>query len=838
MSLTSNIQKILAPMALTMLAIVLGGTLLVITPAFRRVERQNTQRITSQAMFELTSQIDTLDAMAHDHALSENIYDFAIDPVENQGVADTGFSDSFFLSQGISDVFVLNNSGDIIFEKSFANETEKQAPTRERLANLLSNPQLTIFSDANDKISGILAAPEGTFIVAARLIVNSNDKEVIAGTLIMTRPFNESIISSISNSAGLPVKLYSYSDDTLPDDLKNAQQYLSAAPDSTKFYSKAIDMDTTAGYGIIYDIYGNPAMVLQVLIPRDIYHTAIVTIQAYMAFIILFHIVSIIVSIYLIRRFIISRVQKTADFTKYVSASNDLSKRLEITGNDEIAELETSLNTMIDTLKNTQEQLHINQRNEEELRRTIESVTEAISTIDMNLNIVNCNDASVSLFEYGSKQEIIGKKAMDFIAPCDRASTQEIIRQMTEQGYSGIHEINMLKGSGEKFIAEISGAIVKKTEGTPLCFVTSARDITERKNAETRLKAQYDIIERILATLPQAVMVVSEKKKVILANHAFYSIFNIHERDVKGKSLIHFLPVKELDDIISSTLVGDNASFHVDFGLEISGRKRTYSATAISMPPHETLLLFVDLTEIRERTEKLFLNDRLASIGELASGVAHELGSPLSSIIMFSELLRQQDLPQTALDDIQTIESEAHRGAEIIKNLLAFARKNSADKQKINITSILDAVLKLRSHEHKIKNITVVKNLDSNLPEVSVDFTRMEQVFLNIIINAEQAMFEAHKRGTLTITATSNKNQVKISFADDGIGISEENKKYIFDPFFTTKPVGEGTGLGLSICYGIVRQHGGNLSVSSQEGAGATFTLKLPVADTSDNPRT
>jgi two-component system NtrC family sensor kinase len=579
-------------------------------------------------------------------------------------------------------------------------------------------------------------------------------------------------------------------------------------------------------------------MVLQVLIPRDIYRTAIAAIHTYVAFIVLFHIVSIIFSSNLLRRHVISRVKKTADFAKYVSTSNDLSRRLEITGNDEIAELETSLNTMIDTLDYTQKQLRTKQENEEELRRTMESVTEAISTIDLDLNVLDCNDAAVSLFEYGSKQEIIGKKATEFVAPCDLASALEIMRHMIEQGYSGMHEIGMLKSSGEKFIAEISGAVVKNAEGIPLCFVTSARDITERKNAETRLKAQYDIIERILATLPQAVMVVSEKKKVILANHAFYSIFNIHERDVKGKALSHFLPVKELDDIISCALMEDKTSLHVDFGLEISGRKRTYSATAISMPPRETLLLFVDLTEIRERTEKLFLNDRLASIGELASGVAHELGTPLSSIILFSELLRQQDLPQTALDDIQTIESEAHRGAEIIRNLLTFARKNTANKQKVNITSILDAVLKLRSHEHKIKNITVVKTISENLPEVSVDFTRMEQVFLNIIVNAEQSMSEAHKKGTLTISATSNKSHVKISFADDGIGISEENKKYIFDPFFTTKPVGEGTGLGLSICYGIVRQHGGNLSVSSREGAGATFTLELPVADTSDNPQT
>jgi PAS domain S-box-containing protein len=836
-SLTGNIQKILAPMAFVMLAIVLGGTLLVIVPSFREVERQNARRITSSAMYDLTGQINSLDALTKDHASYEGMYDFVLDPLQNPEFPGDSFSDFFFSSQNISDVFVLNNSGDIIFEKSFDNETENPIPTREGLAAFLADTRLTSFTDENEKIAGVLETPDGAFLIAARPVVKNSGDGTAAGALVMASAFTDEIVSSISGSIGLPVNIYSYGDNTLPDELTSTQQPSSAAQDSANFYTKSTGTHTIAGYGIVYDIYGNPVMVLEVLIPRDIYHTSIEAIHAYMAFIILFHVISIVVSIYLIRHYIISRVQKTADFTRHVTDTNDLSQRLAITGDDELSSLEIDFNAMMDTLENAQSQLRTRQENEEELRRTIESVSEAIATADPDWNILSCNDASVSLLAYNSKQEIIGRNAMEFVAPCDIARMPELISRIIEQGYSGLHEVHMLKSNGTSFLAEISVAAVKNTRGALICFVTSSRDITARKDAEARLKAQYDIIERILAALPQAVLVVSEKGRIILANNAFYSIFNITEKNVKGKPLKRLLPVEELDGIISSALAEDRASFHVEFGLEINGNKHTYSAISIAMPPKEILLIFSDLTEIRDRTEKLLLNDRLASIGELAAGVAHELGSPLSSIIMFSELLEQQNLPQPVIDDIYTIETEAHRGADIIRNLLTFARRSGAGEQKTPVSRKLDAVLRLRAHELKLKNISIVRQIDEKLPDVSVDFTKMEQVFLNIIINAEQSMFAAHKKGTLTITASANEDSVKISFADDGAGISEENLKYIFDPFFTTKPAGEGTGLGLSICYGIVRQHGGHLSVSSKEGNGATFILELPAADGPDTPQ-
>jgi signal transduction histidine kinase len=235
-----------------------------------------------------------------------------------------------------------------------------------------------------------------------------------------------------------------------------------------------------------------------------------------------------------------------------------------------------------------------------------------------------------------------------------------------------------------------------------------------------------------------------------------------------------------------------------------------------------------DMSERKRMEEQLVMTDRLASIGELASGIAHELNNPLTSVIGFSQLLMEGDIPANIKEDLGTVYSEAQRAAAIVKNLLTFARKHAPVKQLSQVNSILEDVLRLRAYEHKVNNIEVDKQLATNLPEIMVDYFQMQQVFLNLIVNAEFAMLEAHGKGKLTITTERTNGVIKVAFTDDGPGIAKENMKRIFSPFFTTKEVGKGTGLGLSICHGIVSEHGGRIYAESEFGHGATFVVELP----------
>ncbi|MBI4283708.1 MAG: hypothetical protein HY663_04480 [Chloroflexi bacterium] len=235
------------------------------------------------------------------------------------------------------------------------------------------------------------------------------------------------------------------------------------------------------------------------------------------------------------------------------------------------------------------------------------------------------------------------------------------------------------------------------------------------------------------------------------------------------------------------------------------------------------------IVDEHEREERLYFTGRLSTIGEMVAGVAHELNNPLTGIIGFSDLLLKADVPDDVKEDLRVINNEAQRVAQIVRNLLTFARKHPDVKQPLNINETIRQVLALRAYEQKVNNIQVITNLAADLPEITANPFQLQQVFINIIINAEHFMIEAHRGGTLTITTERMGGMIRVSLADDGPGIPKENLAHIFDPFFTTKDVGKGTGLGLSICHGIVTEHSGRIYAESELGKGATFIVELPV---------
>ncbi|MDD5511818.1 MAG: PAS domain S-box protein, partial [Dehalococcoidales bacterium] len=233
--------------------------------------------------------------------------------------------------------------------------------------------------------------------------------------------------------------------------------------------------------------------------------------------------------------------------------------------------------------------------------------------------------------------------------------------------------------------------------------------------------------------------------------------------------------------------------------------------------------------EKREMERKAQVASRLASVGEMASGIAHEINNPLTSVIGFSELLMEKDLPEDLRKDVEIIHSGAKRAADIVKRLLIFARQHKPERTYTGINKIIESTLALRKYALETSNIEVITLLDAELPWTVADAGQLQQVFLNIIVNAETAMKKAHGRGRLVIRTERAGDRIRISFADDGPGIAKENLERIFDPFFTTREVGEGTGLGLSLAHGIVAEHNGALYAESEEGKGATFFVELPI---------
>ncbi len=243
----------------------------------------------------------------------------------------------------------------------------------------------------------------------------------------------------------------------------------------------------------------------------------------------------------------------------------------------------------------------------------------------------------------------------------------------------------------------------------------------------------------------------------------------------------------------------------------------------------EAVVILRDVTEERLMQERLLQSEKMVSVGQLVSGVAHELNNPLTGIMGFSQLLLERDLDEKMAGDIETINREAERAAKIVQNLLSFARRRHAEKVLVDLNVLLERVLELRSYDLQLKSIELDLQLDTKLPQTMVDADQIQQVFLNLIINAEQAILTEKQHGTLKVRTSHENDIVRVSFQDDGPGIDDDTLRRIFDPFFTTKEVGEGTGLGLTICYGIIDEHNGRIWAESQPRRGATFIIELPV---------
>jgi signal transduction histidine kinase len=234
--------------------------------------------------------------------------------------------------------------------------------------------------------------------------------------------------------------------------------------------------------------------------------------------------------------------------------------------------------------------------------------------------------------------------------------------------------------------------------------------------------------------------------------------------------------------------------------------------------------------QTRDLYQQLLQAEKLAALGQTISGVAHELNNPLATILSWAERVNQHPVEEGIRRGVETILHEAERAAKIVRHLLTFARKRHTTRTMVDLNQVVRDTLALRQYEQRLANISVIDALAGGLPAVFGDPHQLQQVLLNLVINAEQSMRSAHGRGTLVVRSwqDADRDVIVLEVSDDGSGVPDEVIPRIFDPFFTTKSPGQGTGLGLTVAYAIVQEHGGRLAVRSSAGQGASFVVELP----------
>ena len=374
-------------------------------------------------------------------------------------------------------------------------------------------------------------------------------------------------------------------------------------------------------------------------------------------------------------------------------------------------------------------------------------------------------------------------------------------------------------------------------------MISTVQDITARKKAEEEM----DLRSRLLNIVSDSVFLSAPEGEIIYLNEAAYKTRGYFYEELIGSNIKKLRPEHETEswaerrkEIVRYGEVTYEASHLRKDGtiFPIEVHARTFKRNGILL----ILSIVRDITqrkqmevERRQLSDKAEMSSRLAAVGEMAAGIAHEINNPLTGIIGFSELLiERKDLPEEALEDIKIINNSSQRVKDIVRRMLTFARQTKPKKTSVDVSELIDNTLELRNYVFKTSNIEVVKQYDLELPWITVDAGQLQQVFLNIIVNAEYSMKKAHDKGILIIKTERIRDVARISISDNGLGMSEETKAKLFQPFFTTKEPGEGTGLGLALSNGIIQEHGGSIHIETAPEQGAKFVIDLPILPNSE----
>jgi PAS domain S-box-containing protein len=455
---------------------------------------------------------------------------------------------------------------------------------------------------------------------------------------------------------------------------------------------------------------------------------------------------------------------------------------------------------------------------------------DAILVVSLARRILQANESAAQLFAR-EQSELVGAAIDDLIAPAERPAVVVHERQ-AHRGTAQRFETRIRPAEGEERVAAVVMAPLH--DGGELVGVAvTLRDITEEFIAHETLARSEARYRHLFEGATDAILTLNDEACFTTINYAGEVISGYGRDELVGNSFAPLIAPEALERTFyefQRALAGEKGQFET-LVVRKDGEVRSIAVTRSCVQPGvEVLCIARDVTEQKQLQQQLIQSEKMGAIGQLVSGVAHELNNPLASIAAFAQLvLADQSLPAQHRHSAEIIAGESRRAARIVSNLLTFARQHKAEKVPADINKVLEDTLELRSYELSVRGISIVRDYDPRLPETMADIYQLQQVFLNLVTNAEHAMVATERtHHRLTVRTRAVPNAIRVELEDTGHGIPADSLQRIFNPFYTTKPTGKGTGLGLSISLGIVSEHGGRIWAENVHGGGSRFCVELP----------
>ncbi|MGA2101541.1 MAG: PAS domain S-box protein [Candidatus Sulfotelmatobacter sp.] len=478
----------------------------------------------------------------------------------------------------------------------------------------------------------------------------------------------------------------------------------------------------------------------------------------------------------------------------------------------------------------------VTEQREKELRFTelFETLQEGVYFSTPEGQLLDANPALVSMLGYEEKTDLL---ATEPVALNFDAGKPVLGRAVDDRGGLRTREIRLRRKDGKPAVFLDSSRAVWDTSGNIIRYQGTLVDITDKRSMERQLAQQEEFRRRLLESFPDLILVVDLDERYTFLSSRAHDLLGYEPKEMLGKKITDLENHSpELASLYHGVVSGQEALASAEFGARHrDGNWKTMRASGSQLVDAEGKITGViisvrDITIERKLEQQVVQSERLAAMGAMIGGVAHELNNPLTSILGVSELLQDTETNEVSRRQLAMLQQQARRAAEIVQNLTYFARPPAPGKSRINLVEVVERTLNLHAYSLRKNNITVDFLKEPGVPYALGDPHQLMQVFLNLIVNAEQAIREARDRGTLRIRLGKGDNSVWVSFHDDGPGIPKENLSSIFDPFYTTKRPGRGTGLGLSICKSVMKEHNGSVEAANSPEGGAVFTVTLPVS--------